>query len=58
MNIRSVMYKEQAGKKGVKIIHISPIGQSLSEKEWLKWLDYIPVFQQERFNYLLEKTNN
>lgn len=45
----------QMAKNGVKIIHIGPLGPNYSEKEWMKWLDYIPKFQKERMEYLSEK---
>ena len=55
-SMRSVIREMLAGEKGVKILQISPTGNDLAEEEWIKWLNYIPPFQQERVNRLLSKT--
>ena len=55
MSARSAMHRMLAGKKGVKIVSIGPLGPSLSEEEWKKWLNYIPEFQKERIEYLSNK---
>ena len=39
---------------GIKIVHLGPLGP-LSEKEWNKWLEYIPEFQQQRMSELSGK---
>ena len=54
--MRSVIRELLAGEKGVKILQISPTGNDLAEEEWKKWLNYIPLFQQERINSILSKT--
>ena len=41
--------------QGIKIMHLGPLGPNYSEREWIKWLEYIPEFQQQRINYLLKK---
>ena len=55
MSARSAMHRMLAGRKGVKIVSIGPLGPSLSEEEWKKWLNYIPEFQKERIEYLSNK---
>ena len=55
MSARSAMHRMLAGKKGVKIVSIGPLGPNLSEEEWKKWLNYIPEFQKERIEYLSNK---
>lgn len=44
-----------AGKEGIKILNIGPLGPELSEKETKKWLNYMPNFQLDRINYLSSK---
>lgn len=55
MSSRSTMHRMLAGRKGVKIVSIGPLGPGLSEEEWKKWLNYIPEFQKERIEYLSNK---
>ena len=55
--------KNEMAKCGVRITHLGPLGPNYSEKEWIKWLDYIPNFQLQRIDYLSSKqvtelTNN
>ena len=55
MSAKSAMHRMLAGRKGVKIVSIGPLGPGLSEEEWKKWLNYIPEFQRERVEYLSNK---
>ena len=52
---KSAMHRMLAGRKGVKLVSIGPLGPGLSEEEWKKWLNYIPEFQRERVEYLSNK---
>lgn len=55
MSAKSAMHRMLAGRKGVKLVSIGPLGPGLSEEEWKKWLNYIPEFQRERVEYLSNK---
>ena len=55
MSAKSALHHILAGRKGVKIVSIGPLGPNLSEEEWKKWLNYIPEFQKERIEYLSNK---
>lgn len=47
-------FDRQMVQLGIKIVHLGPLGP-LSEKEWNKWLEYIPEFQQQRMSELSGK---
>ena len=47
-------FDRQMVQLGIRIVHLGPLGP-LSEKEWNKWLEYIPEFQQQRMSELSGK---
>ena len=57
-NISRVIAKEMAKSKGqVKIVRGNCIGHILPNVEWLKWLSYVPKFEEERIRYLSSKSS-
>lgn len=58
MSTKNIINKNFAGREGVTMISISPLGPSFSEIEWKKWLNYMPKFEQERIDYLKNKRAN
>ena len=56
MSAKQALKYRIAAKKRNLMIEAGPLGP-YSEKEWMRWLDYIPNFYQERINYLSQKTN-
>ncbi len=54
MSAKSAMMHRMAQKGGIgiKMISLGPLGPNCSEKEWIKWLNYIPTEEQKRIDYL------
>ena len=56
MSYSSEIRKMFIGRKGIKIrLDFSPLGPELTDKEIIKWLNYVPNFQLNRIEYLSNK---
>lgn len=57
MSAKSAMMHRMAQKGGIegKMVSVGPLGPNCSEEEWIKWLNYIPIEEQQIIDYLSNK---
>lgn len=56
MNLRKILAQEMANGEGkAQFVYGEMIGYLRPEVEWLKWLSYIPEFQQQKYMALEKK---